>query len=155
MSYYINQEYDFISRTKIIIEQYEKAKIPKNEKFEVTLLLNCLVGLLILPQQNWYDSLPTSIVSEEEWGIGEQDISFMKQGETKNVKDIARHLRNSVSHYHFKAFKNEINDIEYIKFEDFNKQDSKTFDANISVNGVKQFTAKLTDIFISEMDKQK
>jgi len=51
MSAYQQQEFDFIDRTKKILEQYNSIKLPKKEKFEVTLLLDCFVGLLVLPQQ--------------------------------------------------------------------------------------------------------
>ncbi len=54
MSAYKTQEFDFIQRTKKIINQYDSLLIPDNDKFEVTLFLNCLVGLLILPQQKWF-----------------------------------------------------------------------------------------------------
>jgi hypothetical protein len=155
MSNYIKQEYDFIDRTKKIIKQYDEVKLPKDEKFEVTLLLNCLVGLLILPQQNWFEDLPTSIVTQKEWGIKEEHISFIKQGETKNVKDIAKHLRNSIAHYHFMAFENKSHDISSIKFEDYDSQKNKTFEAIIPVISIRQFTERLTNTFITEMEKQK
>ncbi len=77
MSHYLNQEFDFINRTKTIIEQYDNLQISEKEKFEITLMLNCLVGLLILPQQNWFDSLPAVLVSQKEWGIAEKHISFI------------------------------------------------------------------------------
>ena len=153
MGNYIQQEYDFIYRTKMIIEQYENLEIPKNEKFEVTLLLNCLVGLLILPQQVWYDGLPDTTLKEENWGIKEEDILFIKNGEAKNIKNISRHLRNSVSHYRFKAFDNESKEISHIKFEDFTDKVVKTFEADITVTNIRKFTTKLTEIFISEMKK--
>lgn len=155
MSHYKNQEFDFVNRTKTIIEQYDKLELAKAEKFEVTLLLNCLVGLLILPQQNWFNNLPTDLVSQEEWGIRESDVSFMKNGETKTVKNIARHLRNSISHYRFKAFENSSNDISSIKFEDYDPSNNKTFEAIISISSIRQFTTKLTNTFVSEMEKQK
>ena len=47
MSNYKNQEFDFIQRTKSIIEQYDNFQIAEKDKFQVTLLLNCLVGLFI------------------------------------------------------------------------------------------------------------
>lgn len=155
MSHYKIQEYDFINRTKLIVEQYEKLDIPKVEKFEVTLLLNCLVGLLILPQQNWFDRLPTDIINQKEWGIKEEHISFIKRGETKNVKDVARHLRNSIAHYKFRAFENKSQDISRIKFEDYDPQNNKTFEAIIPIANIKQFTTNLTNAFTQEMDNQK
>ena len=155
MSHYLNQEFDFITRTKKIIEQYDSFKIDEKDKFEVTLLLNCLIGLLILPQQYWYDSLPTDIISQKEWGINSEHISSIKKGETKNVKDVARHLRNSIAHYRFKAFDNSSDKISSIKFEDFDPNGSKTFEAIIPLPNLRQFTNRLTDIFINEMNKQK
>ncbi|HML72243.1 MAG TPA: HEPN family nuclease [Macellibacteroides fermentans] len=155
MSHYNIQEVDFIYRTKKIIEQYDRFQIEKAEKYEVTLLLNCLVGLLILPQQHWFDSLPINLISQKEWGINPNHIIMMKNGETKNVKDIARHLRNSISHYKFKAFENKATDISSIKFEDFDKQENKTFEAIIPILGIRQFTTKLTDIFTDEIEKTK
>jgi len=49
MSSYLDQEHDFIVRTLKILEQYENSKVQPH--YETTLLLNCFVGLLILPQQ--------------------------------------------------------------------------------------------------------
>lgn len=155
MSHYLHQEFDFVERTKKIIEQYDNLKLPEKDKFEVTLLINCLVGLLILPQQNWYDSLPTEIISQKEWGIGTEHISSIKQGETKNVKDILRHLRNSVSHYRFKAFDNSTNKISRIQFEDFDQNKNKTFEALIPLANLRKFTDRLSDVFMTEMNKQK
>ncbi len=138
MSHYKSQEYDFINRTKKIIEQYQKMKYSKSEKFEVTLLLNCLAGLLILPQQNWFDSLPDVFVNQEEWGIKEEHISFIKKGEVKKVKNIAKQLRNSISHCKFKAFENKSKDISIFKFEDYDSRRNKTFEASIPISLIKQ-----------------
>lgn len=155
MSHYLHQEFDFVERTKNIIEQYDSLTIPEKDKFEVTLLLNCLVGLLILPQQNWYDNLPSEIISQKEWGITPEHISFIKRGETKNIKDISRHLRNSVAHYRFKAFDNSSNKISRIKFEDFEQSGNKTFEALIPLANLRQFTNRLSDNFMTEMNKLK
>jgi len=155
MSHYLHQEFDFVERTKRIIEQYDSLTIPEKDKFEVTLLLNCLVGLLILPQQNWYDNLPSEIISQKEWGITPEHISFIKRGETKNIKDISRHLRNSVAHYRFKAFDNSSNKISRIKFEDFEQSGNKTFEALIPLANLRQFTNRLSDNFMTEMNKLK
>lgn len=161
MSHYKNQEIDFINRTKAIIQQYDSFQIVEKEKYEVTLLLNCLIGLLILPQQHWFDSLPTDIVSQKEWGINPKHISSIKDGETKNVKNVARHLRNSIAHYNFKVFENKSKDISSIKFEDFlpadkkTKEKIKTFEATIPISCIRQFTTKITDTFANEMNKQK
>ena len=67
MGYYTQQEFDFVQRTKKILEQYDSIDFSKNEseKYEITLLLNCFVGLLILPKEHWYDKLPKTEIDEE------------------------------------------------------------------------------------------
>lgn len=154
MSNYKQQEFDFIHRTKSIIEQYNKFKISEDDKFEVTLFLNCLVGLFILPQQHWFDNVSTKLISEEEWGIKESHILFIKETETKNVKDIARHIRNSISHYRFKVFGNTDKKISEIKFEDFNPLNVKTFEATIPLSNFKIFVEKFSTALTTEMTKQ-
>jgi hypothetical protein len=139
MSNYKEQEFDFIKRTKTILAQYDSFQIVEKDKYEVTLLINCLVGLLILPQQNWFDQLPTELTSQKEWGIKPEHISRMKSGETKNVKDIARHLRNSIAHY---------------KFEDFDKTGVVTFEAILPIANLKQFVEKLSSLFSKEMEEE-
>src|SRR3989304_5249303 len=49
---YETVERDFVERSIKIITQYEKyitPCVPKEEQYEVTLLLNCLLGLIVLP----------------------------------------------------------------------------------------------------------
>lgn len=152
MSHYTNQEFDFISRTKKIIEQYNDIKLPENEKFEITLLINCLVGLLILPQQNWFDMLPSGyVISQKEWGINKKHIHVIKNGEMMDVKNIARHLRNSIAHYRFKAFENKSTEISSVSFKDYDQQGNITFDATIPIPSIRQFTKKLTDTLLTQM----
>ena len=114
MTLYNQQEFDFITRTKKIIEQYKNCEL--DEKFEVTLLINCCVGLLMVPQQHWYESLPSHIVSEE-WGITQADISISTN--EKNIANVARHLRNSISHYRFEQYGNS--EIEGFEFSQVQK----------------------------------
>lgn len=117
----------------------------------MTLLLNCMVGLLILPQQHWFKNLPASRLSHEEWGIKDEHISFIKEG-SKTVNIIAKHLRNSIAHYKFSAFDDITGDINSINFEDYYRS-KLTFKANVPVPCLRQFTTKLIDTLMSEMNE--
>lgn len=155
MSAYRQQEYDFVARTKKIIEQYEEFELTNNEKYEVTLLVNCFVGLLILPQQHWFNNLPTELISEGNWGLRNGSISYLKAGEEKTVKQIVRHLRNSVSHYHFRMFDNSQNQISKIRFEDYAPNNGpKTFEAVITIDELNRFIQIFSQWFLDEMTRQ-
>jgi hypothetical protein len=82
MTDYVNMEQDFIRRTMELIDQYDKLVkdgcIPKEDEKKVTLLLNCLQGLLIYPQQiAHHDQRNTWLTQDQdlvknagpEWGI--------------------------------------------------------------------------------------
>lgn len=154
MSAFNRQEFDFIERTKNIINQYDNLQIQEKDKHEITLLLNCMFGLLILPQQHWFDFLPTELVSEKEWGIKPEHVSSIKKGETKNVKDITRHLRNSIAHYKFTCIADSNSMISQIKFEDFNSRKKKTFDATIPIANLKSFLIIFSNSITGEMKRQ-
>ena len=88
MTNYRQIERDFIQRTQAIIEQYEQyadTALPAEDTYEVTLLLNCLLGMLIFPQQiaaqnrgskSWSDWLTQEKIYQigSEWGIQPESV---------------------------------------------------------------------------------
>lgn len=153
MGYYTQQEFDFVQRTKKILQQYDSIDFSKNEseKYEITLLLNCFVGLLILPKEHWYDKLPKTEIDEEGWGINPDFIENI-EGDSKSIQQVARRLRNSITHYRFKVFSNKKEEIASIEFKDCDKGKS-TFKSEIPIENIKLFLEKLSDWFLLEMKK--
>jgi hypothetical protein len=156
---YEKQDIDFIKRTKSIIEQYDEhvmPKVDKKEQFDVTLFLNCFIGLLIVPQQNWYDNIPEECISSDEWGIEPECIHSIKdkkgRNEGNNIKNVARHLRNSIAHYNFKGISSGAGDnqIVNIEFKDFKDETHRiqTFEAVIPIAALKKFTTKFIETLI-------
>lgn len=153
MSSYKQQEYDFVIRTTEIIKQYNTS--PISPKYEVTLLLNCFVGLLILPQQLWHTDLHPSIISEKEWGISASHIGYIKYGEIKSVQNIVRHLRNSISHYSFIAFDNNRSEISRIQFKDYDRNKNKVFEATIPIGNLRCFLKIFSNLMLKKMQEAK
>jgi hypothetical protein len=137
MGIYKNIDIDFAKRTLKIIEQYDRAKTPGRENFEVTLLVNCFVGLLILPHERRIGVIPDVELDQlDKWDIDPafiKDWGMMKKGERKTLRLLVRRLRNSVAHFHIEA-EGTKQDIECLKFSDQN-----VFRATIPVANVKAF----------------
>nr|WP_321375707.1 HEPN family nuclease [uncultured Bacteroides sp.] len=132
-----NPEKDFIERTKILLEQYEKTEINSSEKYEVSLLLNCCVGLLLIPKEESYDKINERLNLNDDWGITESDITI-DNSNSKSVKSTLRHLRNSVAHGKFEFLPpKKGNQIERIEFKD------NSVTINIHVDQLKKFLYKL------------
>ena len=161
MSAYKQQEHDFVDRTSKILSQYDDYFKDKDisKKFEVTLMINSFVGLLILPQQEWFDQLPEELISMGEWGIDVKHIGFIrnKNDNKKSVKAVATHLRNSVVHYNFIAFENKKDEISQIQFLDYTdkSKSTKTFEATVPVANLRRFLDKFSQTMIEKMIKNK
>jgi len=156
MSYYKQQEYDFVERTKKIINQYDNFIINEKERFEVTLLINCFVGLLMTPQQHWIDQIPQTLIRNKEWGLKKEYFRLCKDtngNDLLDLRQVTRHLRNSVAHYNFKTFNNQKDIIKSIKFTDKKNRTEITFEAEIPISNIKDFLNHLSDWFLNEMKK--
>ncbi len=153
MSSYLKQEYDFVERTIKILEQYQSSKVQPH--YEITLLLNCFIGLIFLPQQLWYEQLSSALIEEKEWGISPHHIGYISRNETKNVKSVITHLRNSVAHYNFTAFSNKNDEISSINFVDKDRSGNKTFEATIPVKNLNKFIKIFSSSIMGLMNKSK
>ncbi len=130
---YENVEYDFIERTIEIIKQYNGncyTAPPQYEKYSVTLLLNCLVGLLIFPFENkrravdklfeikFFDGDNTNINTlDESWGLTGFEIETIHDFKHNKIEDIKTtplrvliyRLRNSIAHSRWQQVENDKN----------------------------------------------
>ncbi|MGD1017720.1 MAG: HEPN family nuclease [Verrucomicrobiia bacterium] len=102
-------ERDFITRTLAIIQQYEthvQSAVEKREQVEVTLLINCLLGLLVLPNERRFNRLPPIPIEQlGDWGF---HLEFVKNWGKRPEKVKPEHygtlceliyrMRNSISH---------------------------------------------------------
>lgn len=148
-------ECDFIRRTLKIIEQYEthvETNSIINEKYEVTLLINCLLGLLVLPKERLLlDKIPDIPFEKfEEWGLPKKFVTnWGKIPESKrNLKTIIHRMRNSIAHFRVTSYGNG-SEITSIKFRDCNPSGSKTtFEGEIPVKCLKIFVRKLARTII-------
>jgi hypothetical protein len=152
-------ECDFIRRTLKIIEQYE-AHVEKNstinEKYEVTLLINCLLGLLVLPDQRLLvDKIPDIPFEKfEEWGLPKNFVTNwgnIPESE-RNLKKIIHHMRNSIAHFRVTPFGNSF-EITSIKFRDCDSSGRTTFEGEIPVKCLKIFVKKLAHTILLECCK--
>ena len=86
MSYYTKLEEDFIERTFKIIEQYDTLVTNKEEKYEVTLLINSFFGIISILKEDWIQSSSTNYIERI------NDLHNVKL-ELKNYKFIEKNQK--------------------------------------------------------------
>ena len=133
----------FISRTMQLLNQYQTSiigKVPKSEEFEVTLLINCLLGLLIVPNEQCYNKIPlTDFVDLHSWGILPEYVT-LPDAQVNNLRQLVRLLRNCTAHGSVTP-KGTGREIPDLIFED-NQSD---FRAIIPEKNLKLFVTKLCE----------
>lgn len=68
MGNYANFEEDLVMRTMMLIDQYHEEIIPNKpfqEQLNYTLLLNCLLGLIVMPKEMALSAIPTDRLTKE------------------------------------------------------------------------------------------
>jgi hypothetical protein len=118
---YTQIEVDFIERTLELIDQYEtyRADLPPDKQYNHTLLINCLVGLIILPKEKTYSRIPKEKLHFEQTLAG-CGIKKSKFNDTlRDTKELFHRLRNAVAHFGIEVISvTRENQIDIIRFTD-------------------------------------
>lgn len=106
---------DFALRTRRNLEAIDAHDASHGETFEVTQLINSMLGLLVFPQQKYVDSIPKTTLAE----LGRTGWPIPKvRGEFEQVKDLnqlIRYLRNAVAHFNIKFIDDGNNNIAVLR----------------------------------------
>lgn len=144
-------ERDFIERTIALLNQYEtfRLSLPIEEQYNHTLLLNCLLGMIILPKEIYLAYISTDRVMSA-WGIVRSKIL---DEDIKTIRDLVIALRHSIAHFQIEVMsETESKEIKTIKF---NNTEKGTTIIDFNVDEMLPFLKKLGDELIKNLDKNK
>lgn len=136
MSYNSDFERAFIQRSLELVRQYRGP-------YDATLLLNCLLGLLIVPKESCIKAIPVDEVSSlRDWGISPSSIEDFGRwkGEDDNphtLRGLVWRLRNAVAHFRFRPVP-EQGEVKAFRFDD-----SSGFRATVQVDELRVFVERL------------
>ena len=97
MSYLDDFEHSFMQHTLQIVRQYQG-------EYDATLLINCLLGLLVVPKEKFLEAVPEEPLSKlKKWGIDPKSIECTGRSHDGNLRpDTLRglviNLRHAVAH---------------------------------------------------------
>lgn len=87
---------DFAERTKNNCEAMKKGQRPY---YEVTQLINSMVGLLVIPQTEIYQEITDKMISADLLNDVKKCVKRNTyKDEDNDLKTIARHIRNGIAH---------------------------------------------------------
>lgn len=102
MNYEAELVRDFAARTRQNLEFIENQQQLGEDVYEVTQLINSLLGLIVFPQQGMLERIPKTCLADLE-SQGWPTIEMTKgQSECRTLYDLVRYLRNGVAHFNLK-----------------------------------------------------
>jgi len=126
----------FMKRTLTLARDY-------NGPLDATFLINCLLGLLIVPKEALIEKIPTTpFESLQIWGINPASIKSVGRCEyghehQPNLRQLVRRLRNSVAHFRIEPHHNHEQVVGY------SFRDKNGFHAKISIGEIRELVEKL------------
>lgn len=144
MTEYDNFEMDFISRSHEIVETYHGA-------YDATLLINCLLGLLILPKERFLNQIHENSITD--WGIEPSSIKCNVKCDyghhhEVNLRYLIKKLRNAAAHFNIEPI-HEGKNVSGFSFED------RGFKAELSISEIRQLVSRMANHFRSNSDESR
>lgn len=139
MGYMVELKTELPQRTIALLEEY-------GGRYSETLLLNCLVGLLIIPKEKWRnrDDLYGRMIGEEPvWGLKADFFDVNCQHCGLSMGNVVRQLRNAVAHAKVEAMGGaEEGQITGFKFRD------SGFTAQIPIDSLRLFVLEFAQNYL-------
>lgn len=114
MSYLSDFEHSFIEHTLALVDSYKG-------DFDVTLMINCLLGLLVLPKEQFLDHIPDEpLTALKKWGIDPSSIRCAGRPTQANphpetLRGLVTNLRHAIAHFNVRPFP-PTKDVDYFEY---------------------------------------
>lgn len=122
MGIYKNKVTDFIERSLKLVEQYENLKedFVFDEQYNHTLLINCLLGIVVLPKEKAVSHISTKRIEIMKMECGIQHTTFHLS--IKTIYDLIIELRKAVAHFNIDFHsENDSGLVDWIEFKNDEK----------------------------------
>lgn len=112
MGNFIDLYHDFIERTLALVEQYDEVQefYPFDEQYNHTLLINCLLGLAVVPHEKIINFAPKEKIQIVKAREGFVNSTF--DASIKDTVDLIVEVRHCAAHFNIEF--QSIDDKNYI-----------------------------------------
>ncbi|MDQ9169005.1 HEPN family nuclease [Oxalobacteraceae bacterium R-40] len=142
---------DFAVRTQSNLNTLQNLQEahPEIAVFEVTQLVNSLLGLLIFPREKYMERIPRTSLQELEkagWNIPVTSEGYKKP---KDLRHLVCLMRNAVAHCNLEFIAKASSDIEGIKLWNTTMRSprDRTWEGEISLSELRCFVEKFVAMF--------
>jgi hypothetical protein len=148
---------DFAKRTRTNLETLRLLQTHKENEykvFEVTQLINSMLGLLVFPQQRYVEEIPETPLHElaaKGWPIPRVVGDYPQ---VQDLRELVRFLRNAISHFNIEFVPGPKGEISGLRV--WNKETRRPYKtkwkAELSVGDLEKITTRFIALLLKEDD---
>ena len=139
---------DFAERTRKNLRVIEHLLAGGEEVYEVTQLVNSMLGLLVFPREEFVDRIPETPLSDLKrngWPIPKIRPGFPQ---VSDLKELVRYLRNAIAHFNIEFIDDGTNQIRLLRVWNINRMGAKTWEAELGLGDIRGLAERFTELLL-------
>lgn len=139
---------DFAERTRRNLRALESLKDQGQEVFEVTQLVNSMLGLLIFPREEFVGRIPRIPLAQLEelgWPVPKARPRF---SQASDLNELVRYLRNAISHFNIQFVGDSRGQISTVRVWNNNLAGMRTWEADLGLADLRGIAERFTELLL-------
>jgi hypothetical protein len=119
------------------------------EVYEVTQLINSMLGLLVFPQQKYFDHIPNTSLAELVrlgWPIPRVEGRYPQ---VNNLRELLRYLRNGIAHCNLEFLSDDGQQISGLRVWN-DRRGRTTWKARLTLEDIEKITDKFIELLLKQ-----
>lgn len=142
---------DFAERTRRNLRAIERLRDKGDEVYEVTQLVNSMLGLLVFPREEFVEQIPRTPLNELKtsgWPIPRVSEGFPPAAD---LRELVRYLRNAIAHFNIQFIGDGMNEIRILKVWNTNpRTQEKTWEAEVGIDELRGISERFVDLLLAD-----
>jgi hypothetical protein len=150
---YENLVRDFAKRTRanLVTLRSLPSVNPDLKVYEVTQLINSMLGLLVFPEQRYFNHIPKTSPEDlihQGWPIPEVEGDYPQ---VNDLQELVRYLRNGITHCNVEFLADSREQIDGLRVWNTNPRTGKTtWKARLTLEDMEKITDKFIQLLLEE-----
>lgn len=154
---YENLVRDFALRTRKNLDALRAIQQSQSDVYEVTQLINSMLGLLVFPQQRYVHRIPQVSLDElykQGWPIPKVVGDYPQ---VANLNQLVRYLRNAIAHFNLEFISDGFGKIQGLKVwnTDPRRGNIITWRAELTIDDIEKITDKFIELLLETAQPSK
>jgi hypothetical protein len=142
---------DFANRTRHNLRLIREIQTTQSERhaYEVTQLINSMLGLLVFPKERYLDDIPPKTLDElrsEGWPIPDARPGY---SQAQNLRQFLQWMRNAIAHFNVEFLPDQRNEINGVRV--WNQRNGrKTWESELSLEQLEAIALRFIAVITGE-----